>query len=74
MSDLRGRPFRHAVFLFAGFALASALLLWVWNTLAHDLFGGPEAQFRHAVAAVLLCAIAMAVVRRRHSRDRELIG
>lgn len=38
---------------------ASTLLLWSWNTLAVDLFQLPEAQFKHAVAALgALMAVA----------------
>jgi hypothetical protein len=57
------RALGHALLFVAGLALASMLLMWSWNTLGHDLFGGPEAQFRHGVAAAVLCAIALAAVR-----------
>ena len=38
--------------------------LWSWNTLA-GLFGAPEAQIRHAVAALALLAIVRLALRRR---------
>ncbi len=31
--------------------------LWSWNTLA-ELFGGPQAQYKHMVAAISLLLIA----------------
>jgi len=41
--------------------IIAATGLWSWNTLA-ALFGAPEAQFRHAVAALALFAIAHRLV------------
>jgi hypothetical protein len=61
--DTTMRTVRFVILGLAGFALAGALLMSCWNVLGHDLFGGPEAQFRHGVAAAVLIAIAAATVR-----------
>ena len=53
--------------LLAGITLAAIAVtgLWSWNALA-ELFGAPEAQFRHAVAAIALIAtLRIALSRRR---------
>jgi hypothetical protein len=42
---------------------AAVALLWVWNTLAVDLFGAPVATFRHALAAQVAVLILVALVR-----------
>ena len=44
--------------------------LWSWNTLA-ELFGAPEAQLRHAVAALALLAALRLVIPRRHGAVRR---
>ena len=44
--------------------------LWSWNTLA-ELFGAPEAQFRHALALLLLLATLRLVIPRRHGAIRR---
>ena len=36
--------------------LALVIGLWSWNTLA-DLFGGPHAQFKHAIAVMGLALL-----------------
>jgi hypothetical protein len=47
--------------------LASIALLWVWNTVGHDLLGAPKAQFKHAAAFLVgLIAVGAAFGRRRH--------
>ena len=54
----------------AAVAIAGTILvLWSWNTVV-GLFGGPVAEFRHAVAALVLLGIARWVVgpRRVHQR------
>ena len=61
--------FRKITLLAAGTALASAGVLWSWNTLA-PLFGGPTFQFRHAVA-VLVALVALRVVLGRSVRSRR---
>jgi hypothetical protein len=53
--------------LLAGITLTAIAVtgLWSWNTLA-ELFGAPEAHFRHAVAAMALIAtLRIALSRRR---------
>jgi hypothetical protein len=55
---------KHLLVAFLAFALIAATGLWSWNTLA-DLFGAPEAQFRHALAALALLAILRLAIRRR---------
>ena len=53
--------------LLAGITLTAIAVmgLWSWNTLA-ELLGAPEAQFRHAVAALaLLVTLRLALSQRR---------
>ena len=53
--------------LLAGITLTAIAVmgLWSWNTLA-ELLGAPEAQLRHAVAALaLLATLRLALSRRR---------
>ena len=38
------------------FLLASVAVLWAWNTLA-ELFALPPAQYKHALAVLLLLSI-----------------
>ena len=38
----------------AGLLVAGVMMLWGWNTLAVELFGARQAQFRHALAAEAL--------------------
>ena len=59
----------------AGLALAgAAALLWSWNTLA-DLYGGPEAGFKHAVAAMLIAVIVRGLFTRpRYPRATRADG
>ena len=47
----------------AGLALlaAGAALVWSWNTLA-TLFGAPVAEFKHALAVVLIVSVARGVI------------
>jgi hypothetical protein len=33
--------------------LGGVALLWAWNTVGHDLFGGPQARFVHAFALLV---------------------
>jgi hypothetical protein len=48
--------FRKTFIAAAALALASLIVLWSFNTLA-ELFGGPMAQFKHAIAVVCLLLI-----------------
>ncbi len=58
--------------LAAGLAIVAIAVagLWSWNTLA-ELFGAPEAQFRHAVAVLVLLATLRLVMPRRHGAIRR---
>ncbi len=58
----------------SSFAAGSILVLWSWNVLAVDLFGLPEARFKHAVAFALLMAATLlyrAAVKRTFHRSDE---
>jgi hypothetical protein len=60
----------HKQYLIAAglFLLASVAALWSWNTLS-ELFSLPQAQYRHALAAlVLLLVIRWSLLRGRKSR------
>jgi hypothetical protein len=57
---------KHLLAACLALAAIAALGLWSWNTLA-GLFGAPEAQFKHAVAALALLVIARLALRRRRS-------
>lgn len=48
---------KHLLAACLALVVIAATGLWSWNTLA-ELFGAPEAQFRHAVAALALLAVA----------------
>ena len=58
--------------LAAGLAIAVIMVagLWSWNTLA-ELFGAPEAQFRHAIAVLVLLAALPLLIPRRHGAFRR---
>jgi uncharacterized membrane protein YuzA (DUF378 family) len=47
---------RHLLVALAAVATIATIGLWSWNTLA-ELFGAPEAQFRHVAAAFVLLAL-----------------
>ena len=47
---------RHLLVALAAVAIIATIGLWSWNTLA-ELFGAPEAQFRHVAAALVLLAL-----------------
>jgi hypothetical protein len=58
--------------LIAGITLAAIAVmgLWSWNTLA-ELFAAPEAQLRHAIAALVLLATLRFVLPRRQAAFRR---
>ncbi len=58
--------------LAAGLAIVAIAVagLWSWNTLA-ELFGAPEAQFRHVVAVLVLLATLRLVMPRCHGAIRR---
>lgn len=65
---------RHAAVALVSALVMSVLGLWAWNTLA-PLFGGPELDYRHAVAALILVAIAGALLRGgSHRRGADRAG
>ena len=43
--------FRNVVITSGALALISVVVLWSFNELS-ELFGGPQAQFKHAIAAI----------------------
>jgi len=49
--------FRQIFIAVGALALFSILVLWSFNTLS-DLFGGPQAQYKHALAAIGLLLVA----------------
>ena len=53
---MRNSKYRHLIIAAGGFLLLAAGVLWSFNTLA-ELFGGPHAQFKHAVAGIALLVI-----------------
>ena len=60
----------HLLAAILAFTAIVVIGLWSWNTLA-ELFGAPEAQFRHAVAAAALITTLRLATRRRHSAFRR---
>jgi len=48
---------RHIIPGVIAFLLAGVAGLWSWNTLA-ELFSWPQAQYRHALAALLILLVA----------------
>ncbi len=63
---------KHMLFIGALIAVVSIAALWSWNTLA-ALFGGPEAEIRHIVAAMILLLISkLLLVSRQGHRPHAL--
>ena len=48
--------FRKIVIAAGAFALLLLAALWSFNALS-ELFGGPQAQYRHAIAAIVLLLV-----------------
>ena len=61
---------KHLLTALAAIAVTVLISLWSWNTLA-ELFGAPQAQFRHVVAVVLLLAMLRFATGRRHGAIRH---
>jgi hypothetical protein len=61
---------KHLLLATAAFAATVVAVLWSWNTLA-PLFGAPEAQFRHAVAALVLIATLRVLTTHRRATLRR---
>jgi hypothetical protein len=54
-------------------ALFSVIVFWSFNELS-ELFGGPQAQFKHAIAAIgFLLVIKWTVTRFRGGQERSSI-
>jgi hypothetical protein len=47
---------KHFFYFIGLFALAAVVGLWSWNTLS-ELFNFPQAQYKHALAALFLLII-----------------
>jgi hypothetical protein len=62
------------IFIAAGaLALLSVIIFWSFNELS-ELFGGPQAQFKHAIAAIgFLLVIKWTVTRFRGGHERSSI-
>jgi uncharacterized membrane protein YwzB len=57
--------FRQAAIAVGVFLLLIVVGLWSWNTLS-ELFNFPHAQYRHAVAAMILLLITGGTLRSSH--------
>jgi hypothetical protein len=64
--------FRKMFIAATALALAALVFLWSFNTLA-ELFGGPMAQFKHAIAAVGLLLVVK-WTRRYHGHNHDCRG
>ncbi len=62
------------IFTAAGaLVLISAIIFWSFNELS-ELFGGPQAQFKHAIAAIaFLLVIKWSLTRSRGGHERSSI-
>jgi hypothetical protein len=69
---MRHERLRQIFFYVTTLALVSLVVLWSFNALS-DLFGGPPAQFKHAVAAVGLLLI-MNWSRGNHGHNHDCRG
>lgn len=67
--------FNHKHFLYAVglFLLASVVALWSWNTLS-ELFHLPQAQYRHAIAALFLILILRWGLSQIHYATNRIFG
>jgi len=52
---------RRSLLAIAAFLLATVAALWSWNTLA-ELFAWPQAEYRHALAALAILYIARRIL------------
>ncbi len=59
--------FKHLALAIAAFLVGSIALLWTWNTLA-ELFNGPGAEYRHAVAALVAAIMLRGLLSHRQHR------
>lgn len=66
--------FRKIFIATGAFALFSVIILWSFNQLS-ELLGGPQAQFKHAIATIgFLLVIKWTVTRFRGSHERGSIN
>lgn len=56
MKNLLENKVTRLAFYICAFILITIFGLWSWNTLA-ELFSGPQAQYKHVVAAISLLLI-----------------
>lgn len=60
-------PLIHAAAFAIGLALAASVaILWLWNTVVHDLLGAPKAQVTHVIVFLAAAATLRMVLHRRH--------
>ena len=65
--------FRQIFIATGALALFSVILFWSFNELS-EMFGGPQAQFKHAIAAIgFLLVIKWTVTRFRGGHERSSI-
>lgn len=57
MKNLFTNKITQYAFYVCAFILITIFGLWSWNTLA-EVFSGPQAQYKHVVAAISLLLIA----------------
>lgn len=55
--------FRNVVITSGALALFSVIVLWSFNELS-ELFGGPQAQFKHAISAIGILLVIKWIVTR----------
>jgi len=58
-----GYTFRNVVIASGVLVLFSVFVLWSFNELS-DLFGGPQAQFKHAISAIGILLVSKWIVTR----------
>ncbi len=54
-----------------GVALGAWLAQWAWNTLEHELFGGPAAAYEHGLALMVVLSVFAVVSRHWLRRARR---
>jgi hypothetical protein len=55
--------FRNVLITSGALALFSVIVLWSFNALS-ELFGGPQAQFKHAISAIGILLVVKWIVTR----------
>ncbi|MEJ2127290.1 MAG: hypothetical protein P8X81_00425 [Woeseiaceae bacterium] len=64
---------RLVAFAVALFAAVSVALLWSWNALA-ELTGGPAAEYRHVLAAIIIAFAARSLFTSRRRRHHQHVS